>query len=127
MTTHPFGLLCATNQRLANRSHRRYDSFTTHAIQPSRGTGSLRPPVPVVADITLAFTASPIAKDNVVVQAARVGYHLPSVPLPPKHVSRSAGLTHKRVSVYRLLYVCIMLYFFLLRNTHKFVYGGLVV
>ena len=72
VTTHPFGLLCATNQRLANRSHRRYDSFTTHAIQPSRGTGYLRPPVPVVADITLAFTASPIAKDNIVVQAAKV-------------------------------------------------------
>ena len=73
VTTHPFGLLCATNQRLANRSHRRYDSFTTHAIQPSRGTGYLRPPEPVIrADIPLAFTASPIAKDNVVVQAAKV-------------------------------------------------------
>ena len=58
VTAHPFGLLCATNQRLANRSHRRDDSFTTHAIQPSRGAGFLRPPVPVVADITLAFTAS---------------------------------------------------------------------
>ena len=73
MTTHPFGLLCVTNQRLANRSHRRYDSFTTHAIQPSRGTGYLRPPEPVIrADIPLAFTASPIAKDNIVVQAAKV-------------------------------------------------------
>ena len=73
MTTHPFGLLCVTNQRLANRSHRRDDSFTTHAIQPSRGTGLLRPPEPVIrADIPLAFTASPIAKGNIVVQAAKV-------------------------------------------------------
>ena len=33
----------------------------------------LRPPEPVIrADITLAFTASPIAKDNIVVQAAKV-------------------------------------------------------